>query len=661
MPHVRTRTPGVVFALMICLGAVAHADAGLPDGWTSADIGSVGINGTASASGNVFTVEGAGDDIWDAADALRFTYTRLTGDGEIIARLDSLQPIAAWTKAGVMIRETLNANARHAFMLASAGKGYAFQRRTTTGGASSNIAGGGGTVPVFVRLIRSGSTFTAYRSSDGRGWSTVGSASITMAATVYVGLAVSSHDRGRLTAASFSNVVVGQSVQAGWRSADIGPVGGAGSASAGSGTMDVTGAGEDIWGAADRFRFTYTTLTGDGELVAQVRSIQNISGWTKAGVMMRESLRDDARHAFMLVSAGKGLAFQRRTSTSALSTSTAGGSGGPGSFVKLVRKGTLFTASRSADGSHWTAVGSATIAMSATIHVGLAVSSHVDGTLATANFSGTTVRSSTTAVSGTTSGSSSTSTSTTATLRVLHWNLHHGVGTDGKYDINRIATWIAKSNPDVVSLNEVEKYTYWGNEDQPARYKALLESKTGRTWYMVWAQEYGQWTSNGKGNLLLSRFPFSVTARHELSYERTAALAQVVVNGRNVAIATTHLDPDSGSRRLTQSKELVAWLDGFSGTGLVAGDMNAQPTSTEMTLVKNTYVDAWAAAKSGGYAYSSSDNPYGYTRNSRIDFVFTAKTATALAPIRVEVIDTRDANNVMPSDHRPVLAVYTVR
>jgi endonuclease/exonuclease/phosphatase family metal-dependent hydrolase len=250
----------------------------------------------------------------------------------------------------------------------------------------------------------------------------------------------------------------------------------------------------------------------------------------------------------------------------------------------------------------------------------------------------------------------------TTSLKVLHWNLHHGVGTDGKYDINRIATWIAKSNPDVVSLNEVEKYTGWGNEDQPARYKALLEAKTGRTWYSVWAQEYGQWTANGKGNLLLSRFPLTNTARYELSYERTVALGQIVFNGRNITVATTHLDPDSGTRRYTQTQQLMAWFKNFSQNRIVVGDMNAQPTSTEMTYLKNQgYRDAWADAKAGGYAKSAADNPNGYTRGGRIDLLYTSTGASNLKPTRVEVIDARDANGYMPSDHRPLVVTYTVQ
>jgi endonuclease/exonuclease/phosphatase family metal-dependent hydrolase len=251
--------------------------------------------------------------------------------------------------------------------------------------------------------------------------------------------------------------------------------------------------------------------------------------------------------------------------------------------------------------------------------------------------------------------------STTTALRLVHWNLHHGVGTDGKYDLDRIATWVARLKPDVVSFNEVEKKTWWGNEDQPMRYKLLLEAKTGQTWYYVFAQEYGQWTSSGKGNMVLSRFPWTATARYLLSYSRTVALGQIVVNGRNITLSSTHLDPDYSSRRLTQTNQLMAWGGNFAENRIVAGDMNAQPTCTETITMKTAYTDAWAVAKAGAFAYSAPDNPYGYTRHSRIDYVFTSKAAANLTLSRVEVVDTRDANGVMPSDHRPILAVYDVK
>jgi len=189
----------------------------------------------------------------------------------------------------------------------------------------------------------------------------------------------------------FARAAGAQSLPSGWSTTDIGAVGATGSASYSSGTFTVTGAGADIWNSADAFRFVYTTLTGDGTIVARVASEQYVANWTKAGVMMRESLDPGSRHGFMLVSPGKGLAFQRRTDTNGISTNTSGGAGTAPYFVKLTRTGATIAASVSSDGAAWTLVGSDTIAMAPTIYVGLAVGSHVAGTLATATFTDTTV------------------------------------------------------------------------------------------------------------------------------------------------------------------------------------------------------------------------------------------------------------------------------
>ena len=194
-----------------------------------------------------------------------------------------------------------------------------------------------------------------------------------------------------------SNSAAAQSLPTGWSTADVGAVGAPGSASESGGVFTVAGAGADIWGTADAFRFVYTTLTGDGTIVTRVASEQNVANWTKAGVMMRESLDPGSRQAFMLVSPGKGLAFQRRADTGGVSTNTSGGAGTAPYYVKLTRSGSTIAASISPDGSSWTLVGSDTIAMGVTIDVGLAVSSHVAGTLATATFTGTAVQPASTA------------------------------------------------------------------------------------------------------------------------------------------------------------------------------------------------------------------------------------------------------------------------
>jgi hypothetical protein len=100
----------------------------------------------------------------------------------------------SWAKAGIMIRESLGAGSPHAYALLSAGHGYAFQRRAVAGGTSLNTAGALNAAPGWVRLTRSGSLLTAYQSSDGTTWTAVGADSVPMASTVYVGIAVTSHN-----------------------------------------------------------------------------------------------------------------------------------------------------------------------------------------------------------------------------------------------------------------------------------------------------------------------------------------------------------------------------------------------------------------------------------------------------------------------------------
>jgi phosphatidylserine/phosphatidylglycerophosphate/cardiolipin synthase-like enzyme/regulation of enolase protein 1 (concanavalin A-like superfamily) len=187
-------------------GGSASTTGTLPAGWSTRDIGSVGAAGSASASSGTFTVKGSGSDVWNSADEFRFVYKTLTGDGSITARVASVTNQNAWSKAGVMMRETLNAGSKHATMFASAGKGLAFQRRTSTNGTSNSTSGASSATPYWVRVTRSGNTFSAYQSANGSTWTLVGSATMNMTATIYVGLAVTSHADGALATGTFTNV-----------------------------------------------------------------------------------------------------------------------------------------------------------------------------------------------------------------------------------------------------------------------------------------------------------------------------------------------------------------------------------------------------------------------------------------------------------------------
>jgi endonuclease/exonuclease/phosphatase family metal-dependent hydrolase len=246
------------------------------------------------------------------------------------------------------------------------------------------------------------------------------------------------------------------------------------------------------------------------------------------------------------------------------------------------------------------------------------------------------------------------------TLRVLHWNTHHnGVGTDGVLDTARLMKKVASLNADVISLNEVERYSSsWGNIDAPVVMANMMKSYTGRTWYYRFATLAGG--ANGIGNLILSKFPIDASDSQLLSGGRSAIGVTVNVNGRTINLFSTHLHPDSSSYRNTEVSQLTAWARTFAEQRIIAGDFNAQSTDTASMTMKQTYYDSWAEAQADGTAVSFPGNT-GQTRNSRIDYIYYSRTASALVLQSSQVFDVRDANGVMPSDHRPLMSIFTVK
>jgi endonuclease/exonuclease/phosphatase family metal-dependent hydrolase len=454
-----------------------------------------------------------------------------------------------------------------------------------------------------------------------------------------------------------------QGLPSGWSTKDVGAVAAAGAATSVNNVFTVEGSGRDVWGTADEFRFVYRQFTGDGKIVSQVTAIDNVNAWVKAGVMMRETLNANSRHASLFVTPSRGLVFQRRTATGGVTTHTAAGSGTSPYFLKMARSGNLFKAQISRDGVTWKTVASQSISMASTIYVGMVVSSHVDGALASARFEHTTVSALGTSTPGTTTPSdppADAGTGSASTIRVLHWNLHHGNDPHNRWAFTRQKEVIANARPDVISLNEVEKYnSSYGNIDQAAEIAKYMTARTGRTWYQYMVPASG--SSTGIGNAILSRFPLSGKNVCQLSSNRNAVHAGMTINGRTVNIWSTHLAVESSSLRVSESKTVTACASGFAQQRVIAGDFNAGTGTTEINTMVANYTDSWAKAKSLGTAVNFAGNCDGCTRNSRIDYLFVSKQATALVLKRVEMIDTRDSSGVMASDHKPILATFDVK
>lgn len=363
--------------------AINVAPVGLPPHWVRSDIGAVGAVGAANFLDGNFVLEGSGADIWDTADECRFASVEMNGDGAVIARVDSLGDTDPWAKAGVMIRESSAPGAKHAMMALTPGNGAQFLTRTTTGGTTTS-SGAAAAAPCWVKLVRSGNTFTGYRSPNGSAWTQVGSATIAMSTRVLAGLAVTSHNDAVLNTAIFSKVTV---LPAGWTDQEVGapPLTGAASFSA-DGEWMVAGSGADIAGTADQFHFVVRDFTGDGTLTARVTSVETTNLYAKAGVMFRESDTADARYAFAFAGPGT-VGFECRTATGATMTAVGYIGNAAPVWVRLTRGNGIFAASYSTDGTAWTALGTpAALTMTASARAGMAVTSHDAGEVCECTF-----------------------------------------------------------------------------------------------------------------------------------------------------------------------------------------------------------------------------------------------------------------------------------
>lgn len=107
-----------------------------------------------------------------------------------------------------MMREGLGANVRNVLTSISSSTGAAFQQRATAGGATVNNVASGIASPYWVRLVRSGNTFTAYRSPDGVTWTLAGTETPALSAALQVGLAASSHNNAVPGSATFDNLML---------------------------------------------------------------------------------------------------------------------------------------------------------------------------------------------------------------------------------------------------------------------------------------------------------------------------------------------------------------------------------------------------------------------------------------------------------------------
>ena len=188
------------------------AGAAMPYGWSTQGWGD-GENISAEESAGVWQVTCDGSDFWGTSDRGGMVYRQFDGDFDVSCRVVTIAGRTGdtWTRGGIMARDSLNANSRNVLVYWKPTQGGSrrvdFNRRESDGGGTARDDGPVKDYPTWLRLTRTGNTFKAYNSDDGVNWTQFGAnRTITMAANLYLGLAVASHNGSETTTYTFDNV-----------------------------------------------------------------------------------------------------------------------------------------------------------------------------------------------------------------------------------------------------------------------------------------------------------------------------------------------------------------------------------------------------------------------------------------------------------------------
>ena len=182
--------------------------------WASTDVGAVGIAGfTTSPAPRSYVLRASGADIETTNDECHYLWQSRTGDLDLQAKVTRLANTDPWAKAGLMVRSTTNTGSRHVSIFVTpdttnlSDNGVILQRRNSTGGTTTKISRTGISTPAWLRLKKTGTTFDAYYSTHGQGWTFLGTTNVNSIGTTFLmGLATCGHSDGTLTEALFEQV-----------------------------------------------------------------------------------------------------------------------------------------------------------------------------------------------------------------------------------------------------------------------------------------------------------------------------------------------------------------------------------------------------------------------------------------------------------------------
>ncbi len=231
-----------------------------------------------------------------------------------------------------------------------------------------------------------------------------------------------------------------------------------------------------------------------------------------------------------------------------------------------------------------------------------------------------------------------------APLKVGIYNIHGGVDIYGRSDLSRIARVIQTAAPEIMGLNEVNRYLSGDDQD------SLIASKLGTTWTSVFAKTINKPLAE-YGNAILTCLPVISSetwlfTQYPNQEARGMVRLTVLKDGRPVHVFCTHMGLKDEMRR-RHAAEILLILSRFADAPrILMGDFNEGRGSAGVDAISKQYTDIWGRYGMGPGKTFSSVAPF-----RRIDFIWTDKELAATS-----CYVARFPEAAVASDHLPVFA-----
>ena len=232
--------------------------------------------------------------------------------------------------------------------------------------------------------------------------------------------------------------------------------------------------------------------------------------------------------------------------------------------------------------------------------------------------------------------------------KIMTYNIHFGIDSDGIYSVENIVDVVTSSGADIVGFQEITRASPLNGFGDLGSQLTIEMEKKGFKYSFI--GDYGSQTIR---NAIFSKYPMEAevfSLEPVVSYQRTAVKATIDIDGNQVVFLVTHVTHINETTTNSDRVEQITNLINLADTNLpviIMGDFNSEPDWPEIqTFLLAGYLDSWEEVNTGGPTLTwPANDPV-----QRLDYIFlTNGTSSSFIPVSSSIIDTK------ASDHFPVI------